>query len=230
MVIAAAVISSRLFFISSLTYRSLSHPMSASISSAAGDAPGRRVIFIDVVSDTWVLSGVLILWWMTTPVPPSHVVFGANVTVCCIADEYHLRIWPWCYIGKLRLESALATAETRFSHLTFDVRWRPYELNPNLPKGKGHDKMEYYNSKFGPAMVQSMIPRMKEVAQEYGILMEYGGNVGNTLDSHVRRVSTSSEVSFSLMNKSIYSMRLKSHLSPLFFRFSAWYGRLVRWE
>jgi hypothetical protein len=138
--------------------------MSASLSSAAGDAPGRRVIFIDVVSDTWVLSGVLILLWMTTPVPPSHVVFGANVTACCIADEYYLRIWPWCYISKLRLESALATAETCFPHLTFDVRWRPYELNPNLPKGKGHDKMEYYNSKFGPAMVQSMIPRMKEVA------------------------------------------------------------------
>jgi hypothetical protein len=52
MVIAAAVISSRLLFISSLTYRSLSHPMSASLSSVAGDAPGRRVIFIDVVSDT----------------------------------------------------------------------------------------------------------------------------------------------------------------------------------
>jgi len=51
MVNAVAMISSRLFFISSLTYRSLSQPM-ASSSSAAGDAPGRRVIFIDVVSDT----------------------------------------------------------------------------------------------------------------------------------------------------------------------------------
>jgi hypothetical protein len=52
MVAAAARISSRLFFLSSLTYRSLAHPMSTLSSSAAGDAPGRRVISIDVVSDT----------------------------------------------------------------------------------------------------------------------------------------------------------------------------------
>lgn len=70
--------------------------------------------------------------------------------------------------------------------MAFDVRWRPFELNPNLPKGKGYDKMQYYESKFGPAMVRSMIPRMKAVAEEYGIHMEYGGSVGNTLDSHVR--------------------------------------------
>lgn len=29
-----------------------------------------------------------------------------------------------------------------------------------------------------------MIPRMKAVAEEHGIQMEYGGHVGNTLDSH----------------------------------------------
>ena len=30
-----------------------------------------------------------------------------------------------------------------------------------------------------------MIPRMKNVAKEYGIQMEYDGYVGNTFDSHV---------------------------------------------
>mmetsp|Transcript_11089 Transcript_11089/g.19351 ORF Transcript_11089/g.19351 Transcript_11089/m.19351 type:complete len:153 (-) Transcript_11089:119-577(-) len=44
--------------------------------------------------------------------------------------------------------------------------------------------MEYYESKFGAAMVASMIPRMKAVAEEHGIDMQYGGNVGNTFDSH----------------------------------------------
>jgi hypothetical protein len=58
---AALIISSRLFFISPLTYRSL-YPqvnsftiMSASSSSAAGDASGgsgRRIISIDIISDT----------------------------------------------------------------------------------------------------------------------------------------------------------------------------------
>ena len=52
MVAAAARISSRFIFLSSLTYRSLTHPMSSLSLSAANDVPGRRVISIDVVSDT----------------------------------------------------------------------------------------------------------------------------------------------------------------------------------
>lgn len=44
--------------------------------------------------------------------------------------------------------------------------------------------MKYYESKFGKGTVQGMIPRMKAVAEECGIRMEYGGYVGNTLDSH----------------------------------------------
>lgn len=68
--------------------------------------------------------------------------------------------------------------------MTFDVRWRPFELAPDLPKGRGYDKMKHYESKFGAAKVRGMIPRMKAVAQEHGIQMEYGGYVGNTLDSH----------------------------------------------
>ena len=45
--------------------------------------------------------------------------------------------------------------------------------------------MQYYESKFGAARVRGMIPMMKEVAREHGIEVEYGGFVGNTLDSHV---------------------------------------------
>ncbi len=37
-------------------------------------------------------------------------------------------VWPWCYIGKRRLDSALADAEERFPQLSFDVRWRPFEV------------------------------------------------------------------------------------------------------
>jgi len=44
--------------------------------------------------------------------------------------------------------------------------------------------MEYYESKFGAARVRGMIPQMKAVAEEHGIKMDYGGHVGNTLDSH----------------------------------------------
>jgi predicted DsbA family dithiol-disulfide isomerase len=89
-----------------------------------------------------------------------------------------------CFVGKRRLESALEQAKSRFPNLSFDVRWRPFQLNPNFPQGKGRDKMGYYYEKFGEANVKQMIPRMKATAAEHGINMNYGGTVGNTLDSH----------------------------------------------
>ena len=52
--------------------------------------------------------------------------------------------------------------------------------------------MEYYESRFGPT-IRNMIPRMKATAAEYGIKMEYGGHVGNTLDSH-RLIMKSREI------------------------------------
>jgi predicted DsbA family dithiol-disulfide isomerase len=44
--------------------------------------------------------------------------------------------------------------------------------------------MEYYFEKFGRQNVEGMIPRMKATAAACGIDMNYGGTVGNTLDSH----------------------------------------------
>lgn len=82
------------------------------------------------------------------------------------------------------MEEALDDAKTRYPHLTFDVRWRPFELDPRLPTGEGKDKMKHYEAKFGADNIRRMIPRMKATAREHGINMEYGGNVGNTFDSH----------------------------------------------
>lgn len=87
-------------------------------------------------------------------------------------------------MGKRRLESALLAARASRPDLAFDVRWRPFELDSSLPRGKGHDKLDHYNRKFGPEAVASMVPRMRAVAREHGIEMEYGGHVGNTFDSH----------------------------------------------
>ena len=54
-------------------------------------------------------------------------------------------ICPWCYVGKRRLEAALAAIG---DDLSFEIRWRPYELNPNMPRG-GVDRRTYRSSKFG---------------------------------------------------------------------------------
>lgn len=78
----------------------------------------------------------------------------------------------------------MTKTKDRFPDAKFDVRWRPYELNSALPKGAGVNKMEMYKQKFGEARIQPMIDRMAKVARDVGIEMSYGGNVGNTFDSH----------------------------------------------
>ena len=44
--------------------------------------------------------------------------------------------------------------------------------------------MQMYEEKFGAERIQSMIPYMATVGEEVGIKFSYGGNIGNTLDSH----------------------------------------------
>jgi predicted DsbA family dithiol-disulfide isomerase len=52
-------------------------------------------------------------------------------------------ICPWCYIGKRRLEKALALLAEKP-----EVRWLPFQLNPDMPPG-GMPRSEYRAAKFG---------------------------------------------------------------------------------
>ena len=54
-------------------------------------------------------------------------------------------ICPWCYIGKHRLQQGLTLLDDA---ITVDVRWRPFELNPGMPK-EGMDRRSYCERKFG---------------------------------------------------------------------------------
>jgi predicted DsbA family dithiol-disulfide isomerase len=64
-----------------------------------------------------------------------------NLTVEVISDV----ICPWCYIGKKRLERAVASFEGKRE---VRVRWLPYQLNPTMPK-EGISRKEYRIRKFG---------------------------------------------------------------------------------
>ncbi len=63
------------------------------------------------------------------------------LTVDVISDV----ICPWCYIGKRRLEKAVAALAGRHE---VRVRWHPFELNPQMPKD-GMDRRAYRVAKFG---------------------------------------------------------------------------------
>jgi predicted DsbA family dithiol-disulfide isomerase len=54
-------------------------------------------------------------------------------------------ICPWCYIGKRRLEKALASLE---GEVEARIEWLPFQLNPDMPEG-GMARADYRRQKFG---------------------------------------------------------------------------------
>ncbi len=54
-------------------------------------------------------------------------------------------ICPWCYIGKRRLEKALASLA---GEVEVEVRWLPFQLNPDMPAA-GMSRADYRRAKFG---------------------------------------------------------------------------------
>jgi predicted DsbA family dithiol-disulfide isomerase len=56
-------------------------------------------------------------------------------------------ICPWCWIGKANMDAALAILEKE-DGLRFAIRWRPFQLNPDMPV-EGVDRAAYRAQKFG---------------------------------------------------------------------------------
>ena len=54
-------------------------------------------------------------------------------------------ICPWCYIGKRRLEKALALLD---GEIEPRIEWLPFQLNPDMPAG-GVARADYRRAKFG---------------------------------------------------------------------------------
>jgi predicted DsbA family dithiol-disulfide isomerase len=91
-------------------------------------------------------------------------------------------ICPWCFVGKRKLETAMAMR----TDLTFSVRWRPYQLDPTIPSG-GVDRKEYLRAKFGDGDRPKAIGEaLRQAGEEEGIAFAFDkiARTPNTLDSH----------------------------------------------
>jgi predicted DsbA family dithiol-disulfide isomerase len=91
-------------------------------------------------------------------------------------------VCPWCYIGKRRIEDALALA----ADVPVDVRWRPFFLNSWIPReGIGRD--EYLTAKFGSVEAYKGIAgRVVTAAGEEGLAYrpDQVKRQPNTIDCH----------------------------------------------
>ena len=80
-------------------------------------------------------------------------------------------ICPWCYVGKRRLEAALAEVSPSVTgHMSFS--WRPFELNPDMP-AEGMERRSYRAAKFGDARSAELDLKMAETGRELGIAFAF---------------------------------------------------------
>jgi predicted DsbA family dithiol-disulfide isomerase len=103
---------------------------------------------------------------------------SAAVRVEVVSDV----VCPWCYIGKRRLEMALALVPG----ISVDINWRPYFLNPWIPR-EGIDRQTYLETKFGSVERYTMIAERVSAAAALDGLLYAPDKVSrqpNTLDCH----------------------------------------------
>jgi predicted DsbA family dithiol-disulfide isomerase len=100
------------------------------------------------------------------------------LTVDVVSDV----VCPWCFIGKKRLEKAIALRPD----IAVEVRWHPYFLNDWVPR-EGISRDEYLTKKFGsPERYKSIAGRVADAAAAEGLTYNVGGiaRQPNTLDCH----------------------------------------------
>ena len=82
-------------------------------------------------------------------------------------------VCPWCYIGKRKLETALAELTARDPAAEPSVRWHPFQLNPDLPP-QGIPRKAYLHAKFGgETRAAEIYARVKAVGAEVGIAFDF---------------------------------------------------------
>ena len=89
---------------------------------------------------------------------------------------------PWCFIGKRRLEKAIALRPD----IPVEVRWHPYFLNDWIPR-EGISREEYLTKKFGSVdRYKGIAQRVSAAAAAEGLTYNIGGvsRQPNTLDAH----------------------------------------------
>ncbi len=103
------------------------------------------------------------------------------------ADPVHLELYadiacPWCYVAEARLEQALAARPA----LKVTRRWRPFQLQPQLPP-EGLPWRRFAERKFGGwERALTMFEQLGSVGREAGLAFDLTGiqKANNTADAH----------------------------------------------
>lgn len=102
---------------------------------------------------------------------------GPTLTIDFISDV----VCPWCVIGLLGLERAIAAGGDSFRA---EITVQSFELNPDMPAG-GQDMREHLHEKYGavPSGAGERI-RAMSAALDFDMPHRADGRIYNTLDAH----------------------------------------------
>ena len=94
-------------------------------------------------------------------------------------------VCPWCFVGKRQLEQALASWHAAHPDTAVEVRWHPFQLNPDLP-AEGMARTEYLAAKFGSADTTQIYTNVRRAAAavDLELAMESISRQPNTLRPH----------------------------------------------
>ncbi|MDD3444700.1 MAG: DsbA family protein, partial [Zavarzinia sp.] len=77
-------------------------------------------------------------------------------------------VCPWCWIGKRRLDRALAA----LPHLNVERVWRPFMLNPDMPP-EGMPRDTYLAAKFGAEKLARLYDPLIEIGTAEAIPFDF---------------------------------------------------------
>ncbi|MGG7518190.1 DsbA family oxidoreductase [Allorhizobium undicola] len=102
-----------------------------------------------------------------------------RITIDLVSDV----VCPWCYLGKARLDLAIAEVQDEVS---IDINWRPYRLNPDYPPEGVDQQVELAKKLGGKEKMDQAHASLTELGREVGIAFDFAAiRVGpNTLDAH----------------------------------------------
>lgn len=98
-----------------------------------------------------------------------------------LIEIYSDVICPWCFIGKRRLERAMAQRPS----LDITIDWRAFQLNPWMP-AEGMERKAYLEAKFGSRDAARVYDGIKRVGEGEGIDFRFDRipRTPNTLSAH----------------------------------------------
>jgi predicted DsbA family dithiol-disulfide isomerase len=100
---------------------------------------------------------------------PSAAQAATPLSIEVISDV----VCPWCYIGKRKLETALALyAQAKPDAPAPVVNWLPFQLNPQLPP-EGMARADYVAAKWGGRTSKDVYARVSGVGDSVGIAFEF---------------------------------------------------------